>query len=265
MSTLRSGARLRLAVLADIHGSVWALEAVLADARRRGPDHFVVLGDLLADGPDPVGTLDLLRGLPRATFVQGNTDRYLADLSQLVPPRSELPDLVTTWQWAVDLLGEEGCRFLADLPTDVILETPIGSVLATHGIPGNDEGWIDPRRADALDGLHWQGACALLVGHTHMPFVLSGDRGTVINPGSVGISPQTDWRASYALLDLFPGGQIAVQHIQVEWDIATYVAAFEGGIPLNRKAAPMLKALRQIRNYRSADHAIPQERPRPDV
>ena len=240
---------MRLALLSDIHGNTWALEAVLADASGRRPDGYVLLGDLLADGPDPLGTLALLRGLTNATYVQGNTDRYLGDLSQVVPPRSEMPDLVATWRWAVDLLGNEGCRFLASLPTDARLETPAGAVLATHGVPGDDEGWIEPQHATKMESLDWRGARVLLLGHSHSPFVLHGGKGVAINPGSVGISPQTDWRASYALLDLFASGQIAVQHIQVDWDIAAYVAAFESGIPLNRKAAPMLAELRQITNH----------------
>jgi predicted phosphodiesterase len=237
---------LRLALLSDIHGNRWALEAVLADLARDPPDGYAVLGDLLADGPDPVGTLALLRGLPDATFVQGNTDRYLSDLSAVVSPRSEMLDLVHTWQWAVDCLGEQGRRFLESLPTDAFLDTPAGPVLATHGLPGHDEHWIEPKEAEDLEALEWNGTRLLLLGHSHIPFVLHGARGTVVNPGSVGLSPQTHWRASYARLDLFAGNQIAVQHRQVEWDVNAYLAAFERGIPTNRKAAPMLGALRQL-------------------
>ena len=236
----------RLAVLSDIHGNRWALEAVLGDLARDPPDGTIVLGDLVADGPDPVGTLALLRDLPNATFVQGNTDRYLSDLSAVISPRSEMLDLVHTWQWAVDCLGEEDLRFLASLPTDAFLDTSSGPVLATHGLPGHDEHWIEPKNAEELETLEWHGTRLMLVGHSHIPFVLRGERGTVINPGSVGLSPQTGWRASYARLDLVAGGQIAVQHRQVEWNVAAYLAAFERGIPTNRKAAPMLDALRHL-------------------
>ncbi len=200
--------RLRLAVLSDVHGNVWALESVLADA-------------------------------------QGNTDRYLAGLDQVVPPRSEMLDLIATLQWAVDQLGEGACRFPAGLPTGVTLETPAGKLLATHGVPGNDEGFIVPTRSDTWTDLVRHAAQLLLVGHTHRPFVLETGDGLIVNPGSVGITRLTGWRATYALLDLFAGGQIAVQHVQVTWDIQAYIAAFEDGIPLNRKAEPMLKALRQ--------------------
>jgi predicted phosphodiesterase len=240
-----SGERHRLAVLADIHGNTWALQAVLADIERYHPDGFILLGDLLADGPDPVGTLSLLRTLPNATFVQGNTDRYLSDLSRVVPPRSEMPDLIATWQWAVDQLGEDGCHFLASLPTDAAVETSAGRILATHGVPGDDEGFVDPEQPNTWTGLHWHSARLLLVGHLHVPFVLELDQGTVVSPGSVGIPSPTGWRASYALLDLYAGGRIAVQHVQVTWDIAGYVDAFARGIPSNRKVRGMLEVLRE--------------------
>ena len=234
---------LRLVVLSDIHGNRWALDAVLADVERQPPDRYVVLGDLVADGPDPAGTLARLRGLPNVTFVQGNTDRYLSDLSAVEDPHSEWSDLIATWQWAADCVGDEGRQFLSGLPTDAFLDTPAGPVLATHGLPGHDERWIEPKGAGDLETLEWHGTRLMLVGHSHIPFVLRGERGTVVNPGSVGLSPQTHWRASYARLDLLPGGQVAVQHRQVEWDVKAYLAAFEDGIPLNRKAAPMLDAL----------------------
>ena len=203
MSTPEPVKRLRLAVLSDVHGNVWALESVLADAERRHLAAFVFLGDLLADGPDPVGTLTMLRTLSNGTYAQGNTDRYLAGLDKVVSPRSELPDLIATWQWAVDQLGAGGCRFLAGLPTGVTLETPAGRLLATHGVPGNDEGFIDPTRSDTWTDLDWHGARLLLVGHTHRPFVLETGDGLIVNPGSVGITRLTDWRATYAVLDLF--------------------------------------------------------------
>ena len=46
--------------MSDIHGNRTALEAVIADGTDRGVERWWVLGDLVAIGPDPVGTLELL-------------------------------------------------------------------------------------------------------------------------------------------------------------------------------------------------------------
>jgi predicted phosphodiesterase len=47
---------LTIAVIADIHGNRWALEAVLADIDRRYIGQIVNLGDSLLGPLDPVGT-----------------------------------------------------------------------------------------------------------------------------------------------------------------------------------------------------------------
>jgi putative phosphoesterase len=235
---------MRLAVLADIHGNSWALDAARADAAAWSPDGYVVLGDLAADGPDPVGALARLRDLSPAWTVQGNTDRYLGRLDRLGPPRSDLPDLVETWRWGVAQIGEDGRRYLDGLPNTLTLDTPASAVLLTHGIPGDDETGISPGWPDNLAALQRSGARVVLVGHTHAPFVWQAGSVLIVNPGSVGLSPQTGWRASYALLEVDERG-VSVEHRQVEWDVPAFVRAFDQGIPVNRKAAPMLAELRQ--------------------
>ena len=71
-------AAVTVAVIADVHGNAWALDAVLADARERGADTFLDLGDTL-DGPlDPVGTADRLLALGALT-VRGNHDRMMVE------------------------------------------------------------------------------------------------------------------------------------------------------------------------------------------
>ncbi len=71
---------MRLAVLADIHGNVLALEAVLADiARRGGADGIVDHGDCVSGPLWPRETLERLDALGALT-VRGNHDRQVATL-----------------------------------------------------------------------------------------------------------------------------------------------------------------------------------------
>lgn len=65
-----------LAVIADIHGNRWVLEAVLQDIDRRGIQQIVNLGDHLTGPLDPAGTADLLIARTMAN-VCGNDDREL--------------------------------------------------------------------------------------------------------------------------------------------------------------------------------------------
>jgi predicted phosphodiesterase len=63
------------AALADIHGNLHALEAVLADSRLAVADGIVVLGDVVT-GTCPAETLDRLLALPEPVLLlRGNADR----------------------------------------------------------------------------------------------------------------------------------------------------------------------------------------------
>jgi predicted phosphodiesterase len=67
-----------VAAIYDIHGNLPALEAVLSDIERIGPDLVVVGGDG-ASGPMPAETLDRLTALgDNVRFVRGNADREVA-------------------------------------------------------------------------------------------------------------------------------------------------------------------------------------------
>jgi len=66
---------MRVAVLADVHANLPALEAVLAEVDAAGVERIVLLGDS-ALGPLPAETLDLLVSLgEQAVWVHGNRER----------------------------------------------------------------------------------------------------------------------------------------------------------------------------------------------
>ena len=67
---------MRIAVLADIHGNLRALEAVLADLPRRGADLVVNLGDCFSGPLQPAEVADWLMAFGWPTGL-GNQDRSL--------------------------------------------------------------------------------------------------------------------------------------------------------------------------------------------
>ena len=64
---------MRIGLISDIHGNLFALEAVLAELARERLDDLVCLGDVAALGPEPVGVLARLR-TAQCSVVMGNTD-----------------------------------------------------------------------------------------------------------------------------------------------------------------------------------------------
>lgn len=63
----------KIAIIADIHGNLPALEAVAADIRRHRIKRVICLGDLVGKGPQPAEAVDRIRELCELT-VQGNWD-----------------------------------------------------------------------------------------------------------------------------------------------------------------------------------------------
>jgi len=66
------------ALIYDVHGNVLALEAVLEDVHAAGANRFLLGGDYGLFGPWPEETVATLRGLPDATWIRGNVDRWTA-------------------------------------------------------------------------------------------------------------------------------------------------------------------------------------------
>jgi predicted phosphodiesterase len=130
---------MRVAVLADIHGNLPALEAVLADVDAAGADVIVLNGDL-ATGPMPAQTLDLLAGLgERAIWVRGNADRELAAACEgQVDP--DLPEAVRApTEYGASQLTPRHRDLLAGLPLSVTLEVSgLGPVLFCHATARSD-------------------------------------------------------------------------------------------------------------------------------
>lgn len=230
---------MRVAILSDIHGNTTALDAVLDDIQKAGGvDAYWVLGDLAAMGPDPVGALERLNDLPNATFVRGNTDRYvcgLLDPKQTADWISNNADLALPYVnrlamlcWAQGALTASGwLNWLATLSLEHRVTLPDGTqVLLVHAAPGTDDGdGIHPGLDDAALSAVLDGADAdmVIVGHTHWPLERRVGRTRVINLGSVSVPYPPDVSASYYMLSA-SGTQHTLEHRRVAYDIEDVVA-----------------------------------------
>jgi len=66
---------MKIAVLADIHGNLPALNAVLAEIEEDNINQILVAGDILG-APDPVKVIRKLHDL-NACMIRGNSDDYI--------------------------------------------------------------------------------------------------------------------------------------------------------------------------------------------
>jgi len=182
---------MKLAVIADTHGNLPALEAVLADIARRGVTDIIDLGDCASGPLWPRETCEVLmaRGFPT---VRGNHDRWVATFA--------LADLSPSDRYTYGELDEAERRWLRDLPPTVKLAPDI---LAVHGVPGDDnrylfedieQGRLVRAPADTIvQRLGGTGAALVLCGHSHQQHMVRlPDGPIVLNPGSVGLPAYRD-------------------------------------------------------------------------
>lgn len=64
-------------VTSDAHGHLRALDRVLSLVQPGSGDTLYVLGDMIDRGPDPVGVLRLVRGLPNTAVLAGNHEAMM--------------------------------------------------------------------------------------------------------------------------------------------------------------------------------------------
>ncbi len=174
----------RFAVLADVHGNVWALEAVLADIRRRRADEVIDLGDILYGPLDPAGTAELHRAAG-ITAIRGNMDRFLGE------PLPEAPN--PTMAFVHESLSPDLLAWAAGLPVRLDRE----DLRFCHGTPERDDVYLLEAVSAAGVSLKPEAEIAALLGpdpapvtlsgHTHVPRVVAVGGRLVVNPGSVGL------------------------------------------------------------------------------
>ncbi len=180
---------MRLAVIADIHGNVLALDAVLADIAAQGIERIVNLGDVVSGPLWPRETAERLMPLNLPT-VRGNHDRWVA-----TTPRGEQ---YPSDAFAYDELTAGQRDWLGELPMMLNLDIEGLAIRCFHATPGDDntylmhrvaEGGMVPEAAGRVAARLGDAGPAGLVlcGHTHQARVMALPGGLlVVNPGSVG-------------------------------------------------------------------------------
>jgi putative phosphoesterase len=208
---------LRLALIADIHGNLLALEAVLADLHRQSIDAICNLGDHLSGPLWAAATADLLLA-EEMIHIRGNHDRQLLDR----PPEQ----MGASDQAAHAELSADHKAWLAGLP----LTTTIGGILLCHGTPTRDDEYLLEKpdgsglARPSLDGVR---ETVIACGHSHIPRVVTlADGRLIVNPGSVGLPAYNasdhdmecgSPHARYAILDA-SGDKLAVEHHAIEYN-----------------------------------------------
>ena len=225
----------QLAILADIHGNLPALEAVLADLAQFSVDQVIVAGDVINWGPFSAQVMQRVVAGGWAV-IRGNNEFYLTDF--------ETPRAPAAWsgpdQWLLlprlrQQMGRRWTTVVAGWPDSLSLRFPDApAIRVVHGSPRDNTepmyaGSPEAELAAMLAGVE---ETTVVAAHTHLPLDRQvpgrpdGASWRLLNPGSVGVPLDGYFVSRYLLLEGAPAGWTATAR-EVPLDPAPVLREFE--------------------------------------
>ncbi len=235
---------MKIALLSDIHGNLQALHSCLADARARGADRYVFLGDFIGYGADPHAVIDVVADYVSkgAIAVRGNHDEAAYGTTGYMNEMAKC-----AIDYARGVMSPAQVQFLRNLPL-IVREGYSCFVHASAASPAKypyiDSPSAAQRCAEASEAIH------TFCGHIHdqqLYFTAREQRMSLFQPtagvvvplpahrrwvalvGSVGQPRDRNPQAAYALFD---NERLAITFCRVPYDHHAAAARIrEVGLP----------------------------------
>lgn len=196
-------------LLADIHGNMPALKAVLEEAKRCDVRRAYVAGDLVSEGQEPLEVWRCLQTID-AHCVRGVSDTALTSID---PRKVQATDPVQ--QAKLDRFAQTQ-RALGELVLEQIRRLPLslrvpllhgGELIVVHGSPRDPmtEMSVDLSDEELLDLWDDDPAEIVVCGGSHVPFQRALEEVHIVNVGSVGAAPDGP-TAHFTVLTPNPSG-----------------------------------------------------------
>jgi len=221
-----------IAIIADVHANLHALNAVIADAKSRGVEFFLNAGDFLGYGAFPDEVV-LKLSSENVLSIIGNYDLKVLKKREEKKRENIKNEKQISFDYAGKNLSKSSIRYLRLLDREMRISTGDKSLLMVHGSPGSIDEHItldttDERMSElALIA----DADVVIMGHSHLQFKRTVNGVTFINPGSVGRPDDGDKRANYAILDI---SSLSINLIKVDYDVESAADSIrDRGLPEN--------------------------------
>lgn len=230
---------MRIAVFADIHGNLAALEAVLAEVEKLAPDHVIVLGDVVDGAPDSIACWRRVSDL-EVPLLRGNHERYVYDFgTERASPEWSAPHFAPV-RWAVDQCDTSVRQAMQALPLTLRLpEAP--ELLFAHASSRSDNDSVFMHTPESVLAPMFPGVEAswIIRGHNHLPGLRSWGPRQILNLGAVGLPLDGHLAAQFAVLERRNLNWRA-RHVAVPYDVEATLRRFresgylEAGGPMAR-------------------------------
>jgi len=190
---------MRIAVLADIHGNIYALEAILKSLKTQGIDRCLFCGDFCGYYYAQDEVIGMISQQKNWTSILGNHDKiFLEFYSGKGLPEDYSAKYGGALEYLKETIQAKNWEYLKNLPES--FEDAQKGIAVFHGSPWDalNEYIYPTDDVDRFKDLPWK---YVLLGHTHYAMHKKIKDVQIINPGSCG-QPRDGKGASYAILDL---------------------------------------------------------------
>jgi putative phosphoesterase len=225
---------MKVAVIADVHANLPALEVVIAHAHEQGAEAIWNVGDLIGVGPFPDQVVKRVRKENVLSILGGYDRAVLRFKKKKIKWRKKMrEEEYLALEWAYDTLSKSSRKYLRFLSAEMRTSVKGKRILLTHTGPCSHKKRLSPDALKERLSLRAREADAdvIVCGHSHRPFAHQVPDALVVNPGAVGWSNDGKRLASYASL-AFKKDDIQVQHHRLEYDVDSLVAAIhDNGLP----------------------------------
>jgi putative phosphoesterase len=197
---------MKVGLLADIHGNLPALQAVLWAARNVGVEAIIIAGDFVGYYYWPSEVLELLAPWPKFC-VSGNHEIMLFNaLSDERVAQSVEKKYGSGLRAAMIALAEPQVEWLRALPISTQFVVGGMHMALAHGTPRSVDQYVyADTPMEFISELVAGDTDLLVLGHTHHQMTSHAGNLAVINPGSVGQPRDRRPGAAWALLDTDTG------------------------------------------------------------
>ncbi|MBP1950787.1 metallophosphoesterase family protein [Virgibacillus litoralis] len=221
----------RIAIITDIHGNIYALNAVMKEIQKKSVDFIYCLGDMIGIGPFSNEVLDTLQETDNLKMVSGNHDEAVLALLNNEPYPKSRVDVIPHHEWIAERLNKQHKSVLEKLPRIInptiyeqslhLIHYPLKQSFHNAHIcrdPFDLTGMPNQENFTSLDAL--DGFSLVCFGHDHSSHKFTCNSTTFFNPGSVGCFNKPF--ARYGIIDINQNGYNLMQQC-VPYELDKYV------------------------------------------
>ncbi len=245
---------MRIAVLADIHGNLPALEAALTAVEELKPDQIIVGGDVVDGAPDPTACWERVKQLD-CPVLRGNHERYVFDFG------TERAD--PTWATEQFAPLHYTHRSMSNVQRDELASLPMEwrsadapGLLVLHASARSDADSVLPHTSlEDLDAM-FAGVTEELVvrSHNHISSTRDWRGRRIVTTGAVGLPLDGLAQVQFCLLT-YRNSNWQVEHHSVPYDVDAALRRFRDSGYLDETGPVGRMFMREVAY--GAHHVVP--------